>query len=49
MSTITIRIDGTKVTLIVDGRESVKVCGSESEARAMYEKYKARIDAAKGS
>jgi len=27
MSTITIRIEGTIVTLVVDGRESVKVCG----------------------
>jgi len=49
MSTITIRIEGTVVTLVVDGRESVKVCGNEAEARQLYDKYKARIDAAKGS
>lgn len=46
MSNITIRINGLQVTLVVDGRETVRTFVSVAEARSCYERYLAKIKAA---
>ena len=46
MSNVTIRRDGNVVTLIVDGRETVRHFDTEQEAIAVYQEYKTMIDEA---